>query len=94
MSGLWTNDREFADKVRRAVSVLATGTEDSGDQAVLAVVHEITSRVRVLDPDDTELVNRIARVICYGTEPPGKPATAPEPWRRTARAVIEALRQL
>jgi hypothetical protein len=101
MSGLWTNDRDFADRVHRAISVLATGTEDSHDQSVLAVVHGITSAVRVLDPDDPEWETRVAEAI-YEAQHRVKHVPADENgvthtwWRlamRDARAALEALRQ-
>jgi hypothetical protein len=88
MSGLWTNDRDTL-----ALFLSVHTLMDFGAAKRLLEQATADGVVRVLDPDDTELVNRIARVICYGTEPPGIAATAPEPWRRTARAVIEALRQ-
>jgi hypothetical protein len=98
MTGLWTNDRAFTDRVHRAISVLATGTEDSHDQSVLAVVYGITSAVRVLDPDDTGLREQIARAL-FDEEMRGaitwKKAheSMRRDYRRLGRAVIVALRQ-
>ncbi len=94
MTGLWINDREF---LRLAVNAARRGRVTIADYLL------DTRAVRVLDPDDTGLVDRAAAalVACVDDETPhGDP-----PWkgargyvlrddpRAAARAVIEAMRQ-
>jgi hypothetical protein len=95
VTGLWTNDRDM----------LGLGIVACVDTSVVnpwyVTDHLLNNRVvRVLDPDDTELVDRVAAVLSMCTCTPGPGYEGPEedcPRHGKpdlqARAVFEALRQ-
>jgi hypothetical protein len=86
MSGLWTNDR---DTLAKAVSTALRDRVTIADYLIDSGV------VRVLDPDNTELVEHVAREM-WAAHSGGLvwDARAPkEPWVCMARAAIVALRQ-
>jgi hypothetical protein len=93
MSGLWTNDRDtLADALvgyLAGIRALAEGTKNDEPAARFwapRVAADLIDKgtVRVLDPDNTELVEQVAGTL-YGGD-----------WeraRRNARAVLMTLRQ-
>jgi hypothetical protein len=85
MTGLWTNDRDRLLEACRA-------TSGDGPRATSAYLIE-QGVVRVLDPDDTELVEQVAQAIYTAhVQQLHKPGS--EAWLYPiARAVIVALRQ-
>jgi hypothetical protein len=97
MTGLWTNDRD----------TLASGINNPrwtwlGRRAAEDIADRLidTGVVRMLDPGDTELVERVARALApasYGRGPElqvlDRFQLTDEGWRAKARAAIEALRQ-
>jgi hypothetical protein len=106
VTGLWTNDRDTLAEALvgylAGIRALAEGTKNAEPAARFwapRVAADLIDKrfVRVLDPGDTELVERVAQAIedahcryaedCRSTEPVAA-------WcRRAADAVIKALRQ-
>jgi hypothetical protein len=98
MTGLWTNDRAtLAEGID--VHQLQCGVADAKAARATAQFLLDWRTVRVLDPDDTELRERLTRRL-FDAElrPLITWKQAPEPmrerYRRLARVVIDALRQL
>jgi hypothetical protein len=95
VSGLWTNDRDtLAD-----ILIAELDWVHAPDLKWTAGRLIGTGAVRVLDPDDTELVERVARGLFLEAHPgseagwdaPGVMGKAA--WYTRARAVIKVLRQ-
>jgi hypothetical protein len=86
MTGLWTSGRDtLADRLNDRP---LQGAVRDAPRVADYLIH--TRTVRVLDPDDTELVDRLAGVLYRERQ---HIDYLWERARRDARAVIEALRQ-
>jgi hypothetical protein len=85
MSGLWTNDRDTLNEALRG-GYTPYYLNPAQRAAVIEALID-TGAVKVLDPDDTELVERVATVVVEELQ---LVDANPE---RMARAVIVALRQ-
>jgi hypothetical protein len=96
MTGLWTNDRAA---LAEAIFREYTGGKESwakknqrGRGRWLVQVDRLidSGAVRVLDPDDTDLIEQVARAIARSVGSPTDPWSI---YHSCACTVIEALRQ-
>jgi hypothetical protein len=91
MTGLWTTDRDTLNQGVSAWLAFGHDAEAAGDYLVN------TGWVRVLDPDDTELVERVAATLRQAAGGWAASASSSPNWPTSdceiARAVIEVLRQ-